>query len=134
MRRQLQDWRGSISYQFQQDWLIVLVSTPDAAAGNKKRFQMKGNVMDKLRADFNSDKRDRCAHLMWSSATQDPTLWADFVSKMKEGLVASIDTQISMREEELKRQENMRQTVDWTFSSFCIMKVRLLILKQTCSS
>lgn len=87
---------------------------------------MKGSVLDKLRADFNSDKRDRCAHLIWSSSTQDPTLWADFVSKMKEAAVASIDVRITLREDEIRRLENTRQNADWTFDSICMLKVSIM--------
>lgn len=127
MRKQLQEWRASLVSQPHQEWLVVLVSTPDTATGNKKRFQMKGSVLDRLRADFNSEKRDRCAHLVWSGNARDPTLWADFVSKMKEGIVAYLDAQTSAREEELRRMEGLRQLEGWSFATFCVLKVRSIL-------
>jgi hypothetical protein len=66
VRRQLKDWVASVTTQSKRDqeWLIVLVnmSSPgqDAAGSAGKRlFQMKGSVIDRMRADFTLAKRDR---------------------------------------------------------------------------
>lgn len=107
------------------EWFVVHVSPPESAAAGKKRFQMKGSVLDKLRADFNpSDKRDRCAQLTWSPQLKDPTVWADFVSKMKECVLASLDFHVSSREEDLRKFEAQRQSKEWSFQSFFKLKVR----------
>lgn len=121
MKKQIQEWRASTAPN--QEWLIVLIAPPDTTVGSKKRFQMKGSVMDKLRADFNTDKRDRCAYLPWSDHTEDPTLWADFTSRMKEGVVSSIDIFVTAREDDLRKLESLRQNPEWDFGAFCKSKV-----------
>jgi len=93
---------------------------------------MKGSVLDKIKADFNTDKRDRCAQLQWSGTLGDPTIWADVVSKMKEGVIACIDSYVSAREDELRKLENQRQASDWEFVAFFKCKVSVAPLK-TCT-
>lgn len=113
-----------------REWLVILIVPPEIAAGSKKRFHMKGSVLDKLRADFNPDKRDRCAQLQWSSVLKDPTIWADVVSKMKEGVIACIDSYVSAREDELRKHESLRQTLDWDFTEFFKCKVSTAFLRR----
>jgi trafficking protein particle complex subunit 10 len=54
----IKEWMASI-VQRKQEWLIVHVVAPDARQTGSF-FQMKSTVIDKLKADFNTDKRDRC--------------------------------------------------------------------------
>ena len=90
---------------------------------------MKGSVLDKIKADFNTDRRDRCAQLQWSGTLGDPTIWADVVSKMKEGVIAYIDSYVSTREDELRKLDNQRQFLDWDFVAFFKCKVSIASLK-----
>lgn len=41
------------------EWLIIQIVRPDAVAATGRMFQMKTSVLDKIKADFNLDKRDR---------------------------------------------------------------------------
>jgi trafficking protein particle complex subunit 10 len=58
-KKQIKDWLANISQRKNQDWLIVHIVRPDARAVAGSFFQMKGSVLDKIKGDFNTDKRDR---------------------------------------------------------------------------
>lgn len=42
-----------------QDWFIVLLVKPDTQGSGKRLFQKKSSVLDKMKSDFNADKRER---------------------------------------------------------------------------
>lgn len=123
VKKHIVEWRATISRLDDDEWLIVLVSAPEPATSAKKRFQSKTSIIEKLRADFNTGKRDRCTHLTWNSSTQDPTLWAPVVSAMKEGIVSYLEAFFAAREDHLRRLESLRQTVDWDFMDLALSKV-----------
>jgi hypothetical protein len=129
VKKHIQEWRSRVASNSCQEWLIIFVVPFDIPAGSKKRFHMKGSILDKIKADFNTDKRDRCAQLQWSGTLGDPTIWADVVSKMKEGVIACIDSYVSAREDELRKLENQRQASDWDFVAFFKCKVSVASLK-----
>jgi hypothetical protein len=54
----------------------------------------------------------------------EPSLWMDLISKMKDGIVASFDASVVLREEEIKAMEAMRTMPGWNFCTFFILKVR----------
>ena len=57
-KKQIKEWLASIT-QRKQEWLIVLIVGPDARNLSGGFLGMKGTVLDKLKVDFNADKRDR---------------------------------------------------------------------------
>lgn len=136
IKKHITEWRASLSRIDAQEWLIILVSAPEAPNVTKKRFQAKTSMIDKLRADFNVGKRDRCAHLAWSLSTQDPTLWAPVVGAMKEGITFYLETFVSTREDHLRRLENSRQSADWDFMDLALSKVvaGLVLLDEAAQS
>ncbi|KAG8906639.1 hypothetical protein FRB99_006427 [Tulasnella sp. 403] len=121
IRKQIRDWHALVTQRRNQEWLIVLVVRPDAQAQTNRLFQ-RGTILDKIRADFNVAKRDRCAQLAWAVGSEDPAAWTDLISKMKEGLISSFDANIIQREEEVKRSELQRQMPGWNFCTFFILK------------
>jgi hypothetical protein len=61
VKKQIKDWHNAVSSRKNQEWLILhLVKGETPAQSGGKLFQLKGSVLDKLRTDFNQDKRDRC--------------------------------------------------------------------------
>ena len=58
-RKQIKEWHASITQRKNQEWLIVHVVRPDQSVAQGRLFQMKTSVMDKIKADFNVDKKDR---------------------------------------------------------------------------
>ena len=59
VRKQIKDWHGTVAQRKNQEWLILLVVRPDARTNPGGFFAMKSSVLDKIKADFNSGKRDR---------------------------------------------------------------------------
>ncbi|KAI1794522.1 trafficking protein particle complex subunit 10 [Ganoderma leucocontextum] len=122
VRKQVKEWHASVSTRKNQEWLIVHVVRPDQSVAQGRLFQIKTSVLDKVKADFNLDKKDRCVQLVWSAEKDNPTVWADFVSKVKEGVLSSFDAALAQREEEMKRSEGQRTMPGWNFCTFFILK------------
>lgn len=61
VRTQIREWLDSVISKHRQEWLVVHVTTGRSAGG--KFYQRKGSVVDKIRADFNTGKRDRLVNL-----------------------------------------------------------------------
>ncbi|KDR81848.1 hypothetical protein GALMADRAFT_240099 [Galerina marginata CBS 339.88] len=125
-KKQIKDWHTAVTSRKNQEWLILQIIRPDAmrqATGNF--FQIKGSVLDKLKTDFNSDKRDRVLQVNWITGNDNPLAWAEFVNKMKEGLVYAFDNAIETRQEEVKRSDNQQSMPGWNFCTFFILKESL---------
>jgi len=60
LKRYVKEWHTIVSSRKHQEWLILQIIRPDPSRSQTgKLFQMKNSVLDKLKADFNFDKRDR---------------------------------------------------------------------------
>ena len=70
-----------------------------------------------------SEQAFRCVQLVWSADKDNPAMWADLVTKIKEGLLSAFDAALAQREEEVKRSEGQRQMPGWNFYTFFILKV-----------
>ncbi|KAK7014963.1 trafficking protein particle complex subunit 10 [Favolaschia claudopus] len=125
IKRQVKDWHAVVSSRKNQEWLILHVVRPDARTQGGNFFQLKGSVLDKLKGDFNTDRRDRCVQLAWNAGSQNPAVWAEFLNKLKDGLLSSFDSAISQREDEVKRSESQRQMPGWNFCTFFTLKESL---------
>ncbi|KAF8559837.1 hypothetical protein OG21DRAFT_1453301 [Imleria badia] len=125
VKKQIKDWQTSVLPRKNQEWLIVHVVRPDTKVVDRKFFNMKGSVLDKIKADCNVDKRDRCVQLAWSAGEQSPAVWADLISKIKDGLLSALDNSVLSREEELKRSEGQRHMPGWNFCTYFILKESL---------
>ncbi|KAH7339043.1 trafficking protein particle complex subunit 10 [Rhizoctonia solani] len=130
VRRQLKDWVASVTTQSKRDqeWLVVLVhiSSPgqDAAgSGGKRLFQMKGSIIDRMRADFTLAKRDRCVQLNYVTGGQDdPASWTELIAKIKDAIVTTLDSRISERMDDVRRTEAQRAVPGWNFCTFFVLK------------
>ncbi|KAJ7470648.1 trafficking protein particle complex subunit 10 [Mycena latifolia] len=125
IKRQVKDWHSIVTSRKNQEWLILHVVRRDARTPSGNFFQLKGSVLDKLKADFNTDRRDRCVQLAWTSGYDNPAAWAEFVNKLKDGLLSSFDLAVSQREDDVKRSESQRQMPGWNFCTFFILKESL---------
>ncbi|CAK5277454.1 unnamed protein product, partial [Mycena citricolor] len=125
IKRQVKEWHSVVSMKKNQEWLILHVVRPDSRAQGGTFFQLKGSVLDKLKGDFNVDRRDRCVQLQWSTGFGNPALWAEFLNKLKDGLLSSFDQAVSQREDDVKRSEGQRQMPGWNFCTFFILKESL---------
>ncbi|TFK54963.1 hypothetical protein OE88DRAFT_1732249 [Heliocybe sulcata] len=125
VRKQIKDWHSSVIQRKGQEWLILYMDRPDTKAAATSFFQVKASVLDKIKADFNVDKRDRCVQVAWSPNFDNPATWADVITKVKEGILSAFDASVTQREEEVKRSENQRQMPGWNFCTFFILKESL---------
>ena len=53
----------------------------------------------------------------------DPIPWADFLNRIKEGVVSTINLRVLFLEEEARKCESQRQQNDWSFCTLCALKV-----------
>ena len=65
----------------------------------------------------------RCVQLVWASDFENPAAWAEFVTKLKEGILAAFDSAFTQREAEVKRSEGQVQMPGWNFCTFFVLKV-----------
>ncbi len=63
LKKEVKEWHATVTARKNQEWLIIQVVKPESKAPTGTFFQLKGSVLDKLRSDFNSDKRERYASL-----------------------------------------------------------------------
>lgn len=59
MKRQIKDWHNTAVQRKNQEWLIIHIVPPDSKSTSARLFQVKASVLDKIKADFNVDKKDR---------------------------------------------------------------------------
>jgi hypothetical protein len=61
VRQTIRTWYNGVVAKRNQEWLIlhVIPKSSNIAGKAGSRFSMKGSVYDKIRADFNSSKKDR---------------------------------------------------------------------------
>ncbi|KAG1768331.1 trafficking protein particle complex subunit 10 [Suillus occidentalis] len=125
VKKQIKDWHFAISQRKNQEWIIVHVVRSDIKDHRPQVLQHESSVLDKIKADFNIDKRDRCVQLSWTAGDHSPVIWADLVNKIKDGLLSALDSSVSQREEEVRRSESQRQMPGWNFCTFFILKESL---------
>jgi hypothetical protein len=67
--------------------------------------------------------------LVWSTTgNENPAVWADLITKIKDGILSAFDSAVTHREEEVKRSEGQRQMPGWNFCTFFILKVHRFFL------
>lgn len=122
IRTQIREWLDTITAKHHQEWLIVHVTS--GKGGVAKFYQRKGAIVDKIKADFNTGKRDRCIQVVQGASEQDPTAWAEFLTKVKEGVVATFDSNVGLYEENVRKADSQRQLDGWQYLPFFRQKVR----------
>ncbi|KAF9418231.1 hypothetical protein BGZ94_009752 [Podila epigama] len=121
VRQQIREWINLVTSKKNQEWLIVHVSSQEGAR-NPAKF-LRASVLDRIRADFNTGKRDRVAQLrMADTDLSEMELWADFTAKMKEGIITSFDQNVMTFEEDIRRLDSQRQMPGWNYCTFFILK------------
>ncbi|KAK4701381.1 trafficking protein particle complex subunit 10, partial [Phenoliferia sp. Uapishka_3] len=123
VRSQIREWLDGVTSRPNHEWLIVNVAAGRSAGS--KFYQRKGSVVDKIRADFNTAKKDRCVHVAQGVSAEDPTTWADFMIKVKEGIITTFDTNVSVYEEDVRKADSQRQLEGWQYTTFFLQKEAL---------
>ncbi|KAJ4488048.1 trafficking protein particle complex subunit 10 [Lentinula aciculospora] len=125
VKKQIKEWHATVSARKNQEWLILHVVRADTRVQSGAFFTLKGSVLDKVRADFNTEKRERCVQLVWSGGTNNPAAWAEFLNKLRDGVLSAFESAVIQREEEVRRSEGQRQMPGWNFCTFFILKESL---------
>lgn len=86
----------------------------------------KGAVIDKVKADFNTSRRERVVHLTrlpplnkseksTLTGQSDPTIFAELQTRLKECVSATFDAVVEMQGEVVKREGQKRNVPGWNF-------------------
>lgn len=68
----------------------------------------------------------RCVQVLQSLPTDtDPTTWAEFAVKVKEGILVTFDANVVLYEEDVKKADSQRQLEGWQYCTFFFQKVRM---------
>jgi trafficking protein particle complex subunit 10 len=115
--------------------LHVVPKSSSVVGRSASRFTMKGSVYDKIRADFNSSKKDRyksssvlgvdcrCAQLRsCDTEGEELEMWQDILGKIKEGVLQSFDSRVLQYEEDIRKMDSQRTLPGWNYCTFFILK------------
>lgn len=88
-------------------------------------FKIKTGVIDKIKMDFNVDKRDRCVQIsrIGVNGIEDPNCWNSLLDKLKDAIVTGFNVNIESRIADVERSEGQRNLPGWNFCTFFILKV-----------
>ncbi|CEQ40052.1 SPOSA6832_01657 [Sporobolomyces salmonicolor] len=123
IRSQIREWLDGVIAKQHQEWLIVHVTTGKGSGA--KFYQRKSAIVDKIKADFNTGKKDRCIQVAQGASADDPTAWAEFSNKIKEGIIATFDSNVGLYEENVRKADSQRQLEGWHFLPFFLQKHNL---------
>ena len=79
--------------------LIILAVRHDSRTGGSRLFRVRAAILDKVKADFNVGRRDRCVELAWLVGQDDTTAWTGPNAKLKEGILRNIGTYVTAHAE-----------------------------------
>lgn len=135
IKQEIRNWLDSVQSD-QSEWLIVHVSTTSKFNHSSSAgiFRTKAGVLDKLRADFNPQKKDRCIQLSYMStmdtivqaSIQDSSSqWSELINRLKESILVALELKINEMEESLRTLVSKRTRHGWDFETFFIQKAQL---------
>ncbi|TPX47396.1 hypothetical protein SeMB42_g03332 [Synchytrium endobioticum] len=122
-KKQLQDWINLITSKRNQEWLIVYLPGPSEKRSSRFLSVGAASVVDKIKSDFNTQKRDRVTELrLFQPAVSEIEVWADFFGKLKESILSGFTMNLLQRDEDTKRLEAQRHLPGWNYNQYFIMK------------
>ncbi|CAG8667598.1 24821_t:CDS:10 [Dentiscutata erythropus] len=132
IRQKIRDWVNIVTAPSKknQEWLIVYVTKQETLRNAAKYFSMnmKGTVFDKIKADFNTSRRDRCVQLRLSDNDADEyESWQELMSKIKDGILISFDQHVVQYEEDIRRFDSQRSMIGWNYCTFFVLKEGLAL-------
>ncbi|MCJ1477365.1 hypothetical protein MMC13_006036 [Lambiella insularis] len=119
------------------EYLIVHVALPDVQSNAVWPSRNSLNILDKVRADFNSSSKasvDRVAQILASRSpissgpARDQFLresnraWEDLLSKVRGLILSSFDLRVRQYEEDIKAKSAQRNLPGWNFCTFFVLK------------
>ena len=117
------------------EWLILHVAQDgdgtEKVAPPTKWGRTTTTVLEKVKADFNGTSKsavDRVAQIRLpkpDNKQKSPELREqieDFIEKVKNGILASLDLRVAQYEEDIKEKDSQRSLPGWNFCTFFILK------------
>ncbi|KAA1105676.1 hypothetical protein PGT21_015276 [Puccinia graminis f. sp. tritici] len=134
IKQEIRTWLDSVQANH-SEWLLVHVSTaPKHNQSTAGIFRTKAGVLDKLKADFNPQKTERCIQLSYmstmdsivqASVHDSSTQWTELITRLKQSLLLVFEFKINEMEESLRTMVSTRSRQGWDFQSFFIQKAQL---------
>ncbi|WFD42144.1 hypothetical protein MPSI1_000783 [Malassezia psittaci] len=81
----------------------------------------KGNILEKLKADFNSSLHERVVHLpklpgtSSPAATNDPVLWIELMARMKECVANTFCSLVELQDRSIAQYDSHYRQPNWSF-------------------
>lgn len=64
-----------------------------------------------------------CIQVYQAASAEDPTAWAEFSNKVKEGIITTFDSNVLLYEEDVRKADSQRQLDGWQYLPFFLQKV-----------
>ncbi|KAH9824021.1 hypothetical protein DFH28DRAFT_1047952 [Melampsora americana] len=128
VKQEIRTWLDFVQGLPTAEWLIIHV-TAAAKPNAGGIFRTKSGVLDKIKADFNVPKKDRCIQLSHfggsnptDSANHDVTQWKELLPRLKEGIIAAFDVSVAEMEESVRGLDSRRGSLEWNFGEYFAAK------------
>ncbi|EGG11480.1 uncharacterized protein MELLADRAFT_28498, partial [Melampsora larici-populina 98AG31] len=131
VKQEIRTWIDFVQGLPTSEWLIIHV-TAAAKPNAGGIFRTKSGVLDKIKADFNVPKKDRCIQLSHfggpnpvDPASSDVTQWKELIARLKDGLIAAFDIIVAEMEESVRGLDSKRGSLAWNFGEYFAAKANL---------
>ena len=128
IKQQIRDWLSVISRKKNQEWLIILLNNSSNSNVNSNKannlFKIKSSIIDKIKLDFNVDKRDRCIQVsrIGVNGIEDKDCWSPLINKLKLSIINGFDNNLKSRLNDVEKSENQINLPGWNFYTYFILK------------
>ncbi|PWN36229.1 uncharacterized protein FA14DRAFT_120403, partial [Meira miltonrushii] len=95
---------------------------------NSNTTTIKGSVIDKVRADFNTSRKERVVHLtrlpnlaQSSSSLRnhfDPTIFADLLTRIKDSVTNTFDAVVGFQDEAVRSEFSKKDVPGWNYNKW----------------
>ena len=139
VRKTVRDWLTIAQVRRNQEWLIVYVMPVSGTGSDRSRFSIRKSVFDKIRSDFNSSKRDRCAQIRFpegnkgapkGATTADAELseaWPDLIQKLKDSVLTAFEARVSQYEDDIEKVKAQQNIPGWNYCTYFTLREGLAI-------
>ena len=106
-------------------------SSSGTSKGGMGRFYTmnKGTVLEKLRADFNSNTKEHVvalSKLPTSSKDNDPAIWIDLMARIKECTLASVGRLMELQDRMVSLYDTTKYAVHWSLSGSMLRREQMV--------
>ena len=114
-----------------QDWLLVLVETPDTRKGNK--FPLRTSVLDKLKQDVAGKSPERVLALLdpGKADSRAAESMQSLLHKFRQFFLLSYNKVLNKFEERMRSQREKRTEAGWDFCRYLLLQEELALVYET---